>query len=88
MELFAEIRRASGVEGFSMNALAKRFGVHRRMIRQALASPFPPERKAPERRAPKLGAFQPLIDDWLRENLTAPKKQSTLQTSKCTWGRL
>ena len=63
-----------------MNALAKRFRVHRRTVRQALASPVPPGRKVPERQAPKLGAFQLLIDGWLRENLTAPKKQRMTAT--------
>ncbi len=80
VELFAEIRRAAWVEGLSVNALAKRFRVHRRTIRQALASPVPPERKVPERRAPKLELFKPLLDGWLRENLTAPKKQRMTAT--------
>jgi hypothetical protein len=80
VELYSEIRRAARVEGLSVNALAKRFRVHRRTIRQALASPVPPERKVPQRRAPKLEAFKPLIDGWLRENLTAPKKQRMTAT--------
>lgn len=80
VELYSEIRRAARVEELSVSALAKRFRVHRRTVRLALASPVPPERKVPQRRAPKLGAFQPLIDDWLRENLTAPKKQRMTAT--------
>lgn len=80
VELYSEIRRAARVEGLSVNGLAKRFRVHRRTIRQALASPVPPERKTPERRAPKLELFKPLIDGWLRENLSAPKKQRMTAT--------
>ena len=80
VDLYAEIRRAARVEELSVNALAKRFRVHRRTVRQALASPVPPGRKVPERQAPKLGAFQLLIDGWLRENLTAPKKQRMTAT--------
>lgn len=80
VELYSEIRRAARVEGLSVNALAKRFRVHRRTVRQALASPVPPERKVPERRAPKLELFKPVIDGWLRENLTAPKKQRMTAT--------
>lgn len=80
VELYSEIRRAARVEGLSVNALAKRFRVHRRTVRQALASPVPPDRKTPERRAPKLESFKPLIDDWLRENLIAPKKQRMTAT--------
>ena len=42
VEEFAEIRRAARVEGLSINALAKRFRVHRRTVRQALESAEPP----------------------------------------------
>lgn len=66
VEEFAEIRRIARTEGLSINALAKRFGVHRRTIQQALASAQPPARKAPERAAPKLDAVRELIDDMLR----------------------
>jgi transcriptional regulator with XRE-family HTH domain len=58
VELFERIRRDREREGLSIQALAERHGVHRRAVRQALASPLPPARKTPERRsAPKLGAY-------------------------------
>jgi lambda repressor-like predicted transcriptional regulator len=44
-ELFAAIRYAARREGLSIRALEARFHVHRRTIRQALASPIPPPRK-------------------------------------------
>ncbi|WP_460801805.1 IS21 family transposase, partial [Microbacterium sp. GXF6406] len=75
VDLFAEIRRTARVEELSVNALSKRFRVHRRTVRQALASPEPPARKTPVRVAPKIGPFKAAIDEMLHANLTAPRKQ-------------
>lgn len=46
VELFERIRRDHGLEGPGLRGLARRYGVHRRTARQALASPLPPARKA------------------------------------------
>ena len=45
------------------------------MVRQALASPVPPQRKTPVRQSPVLDAVAGLIDAMLREDLDAPRKQ-------------
>jgi transcriptional regulator with XRE-family HTH domain len=75
VEQFEQIRRDRQREGLSIRELARRHGVHRRAVLQALASPLPP-RKAPERRpAPKLGPYRPLIDEWLLADREAPRKQ-------------
>src|SRR5436190_9115407 len=87
VELFEQIRRDCEREGLSIRELARRHGVHRRAVRQALASPLPPPRKTPERRpAPKLGPYRPLIDGWLRADREAPRKQR--HTAKRIWQRL
>jgi transposase len=75
VELFAEIRRDARVEGLSIRELAARHHVHRRTVRQALASAFPPPRKTPVRSAPRLDRFKPVIDAMLRADLDAPRKQ-------------
>jgi transcriptional regulator with XRE-family HTH domain len=57
VELFEQIRRDRDREGLSIRALARRYGVHRRAVRQALASPLPLAKRPPsDRPAPKLGA--------------------------------
>ncbi|WP_029136889.1 IS21 family transposase [Nakamurella lactea] len=75
VELFAAIRRDARVEELSIRALATRHGVHRRTVRQALASATPPARKPPTRSAPRLDPFKDAIDGMLRADLDAPRKQ-------------
>ena len=50
--------RANRDEGLGMRALAGRFGVHRRTVRQALLSATPAERKVPERTSPAFGPVE------------------------------
>lgn len=75
VELFATIRRDARIEGLSIRALAKRHNVHRRTIRQALDNAVPPARKSAQRNSPKLDPYKPAIDDMLRGDLDAPRKQ-------------
>jgi transposase len=87
VELFERIRRDREREGLSIRELARRHGVHRRAVRQALASAWPPPRKRPEGRpAPKLGPYRPLIDRWLIADREAPRKRR--HTAKRIWQRL
>ena len=76
VEQFEQIRRDRDREGLSIRGLARRHGVHRRAVREALLSPVPPAKRAPVGRpAPKLGAYRAVIDSWLEADRTAPRKQ-------------
>jgi transposase len=87
MELFEQIRRDRDREGLSIRALAARHGVHRRAVRQALASPLPPAKRSPScRPAPKLGVYRAIVDAWLEGDREAPRRQR--HTAKRIWRRL
>jgi transposase len=75
VELFERIRRDSWREGLSVRALARKYGVHRRLVREALTRAEPMPRKTPVRRSPRLEPFKEVIDGWLRADLDAPRKQ-------------
>ncbi len=70
--LFAAIRRDARDNGLSIRALADRHGVHRRTVRQALASPWPAPRKTPQRRS-RLDPFKGVIDTMLSAPRAAGK---------------
>jgi transposase len=86
VEQFEGIRRDARDQGMSIRALAKRHGVHRRTVRQALADATPPARKAPERVAPATGPYVDLVRRWLIEDQVAPRKQR--HTARRIWQRL
>lgn len=75
MELFAAIRFDRQRGGLSVRALARKYDVHRRTVRQALESAVPPERKRPVRAAPVLETVRGLIDAMLEADLDAPPKR-------------
>ena len=55
--------------------MARKFGIHRRMVREALADAVPKGRKKVARVRPKLEPAIPFIDGILNLDLKAPRKQ-------------
>ena len=61
--------------------------MHRRTVRQALASAVPPPRKVyPQRPRPAIDAYAQVIDGWLLTDRLVPRKQR--HTARRVWQRL
>lgn len=75
VELFEEIRREYEFGVGTVAGVARKFGVHRRLVRQALHSAVPPARKRGVRPCPKLGPVREFIDRILEGDRHAPRKQ-------------
>ncbi len=87
VELFERIRRDRRIEGLSIRELAERHRVHRRTVRQALASAMPPPRRAyPRRPRPAVDPYAELIDSWPLADRDVPRKQR--HTARRIWQRL
>ena len=87
VEVYARVRRAVQVDGMSIRAAAREFGLARKTIRKVLQFSLPPgyERKKLATR-PKLGPWLGVIDQILVDDQTQPKKQR--HTAKRIWDRL
>ena len=86
MELFEQIRREYEHGGGTIRGIAKKFGIHRRMVREAVLSAVPVERKTPVRERPKLEPAMAFIDAVLEADKKAPRKQR--HTAHRIWCRL
>jgi len=62
VELFEQIRREYEFGAGTIKGIARKLGVHRRMVRQALADAQPPERKRTQRERPVVGPLVAFID--------------------------
>jgi len=86
VELFEQMRREYEHGVGTVKGVARKFKVHRRMVREALGSATPRERKKAEREKPKLAAVISWIDSILELDQKAPRKQR--HTAHRIWCRL
>ena len=73
VELFEQMRREYEHGVGTIKGVARKFRVHRRMVREAVGNAVPRERKVAERERPKLGPAVRFIDDILEADRKAPR---------------
>ena len=86
MELFEQIRREYEFGVGTISGVSRKLGVHRRMVREALASAVPTGSKPQQRRLRKLASASAFIDQILEQDRQAPAKQR--HTARRIWQRL
>ncbi len=75
VDLFEQLRQEHEFGVGTIAGVAAKFGVHRRMVRQAIAAALPPVRRYTARVKPKMDAVSAFIDQVLDEDRRAPRKQ-------------
>jgi hypothetical protein len=71
------IKKKHGNEGWPIRKIARQLEVSRQTVRKVLASPAEPPRYEQHvpRPQPVVGPYLPIIERWLREDESAPRKQ-------------
>ena len=75
MELFEEIRREYEFGVGTIQGVARKLGVHRRLVREALKSAVPKLKPAPSRARPRMGPVVDFVEAILEADRRAPRKQ-------------
>ena len=75
VELFEEMRREYEFGAGTIQGVARKFGVHRRLVREALGSARPAEHPTRPRPRPRLTPVAPFIEAILEADRRAPRKQ-------------
>lgn len=86
MDLFEEIRREYEFGLASISGVARKFGVHRRMVREAIESSIPMRLPVKERPRPTIAPLAEFIDEILQADRQAPRKQR--HTAHRIWVRI
>lgn len=86
VELFEQIRREYEFGVGTIAGVAKKLGVHRRMVREAIGSALPKPRKKTERPRWKMRAAVDFVDAVLEADRKAPRKQR--HTAHRIWERI
>jgi len=86
VELFENIRREYEFGEGTIRGVARKVGVHRRMVREAIGSAVPGARKKPDRPYWKLKPAIPLVESILEADRRAPRKQR--HTAHRIWERI
>jgi transposase len=75
VELFEEIRREYEFGIGTIQGVARKLGVHRRLVREALSGAVPTQQPTPPRARPRLEPVADFIDGILEADRQAPRKQ-------------
>ena len=86
VELYEQIRREYEFGVGSVIGVARKLGVHRRMVREAVRNAVPAQRKKTERPAVKMAPAVSLIESILELDRKAPRKQR--HTSRRIYDRI
>ena len=86
VEIFEEIRREYEFGVGTIQGVARKLGVHRRMVREAVHRAVPARRKKTERPRTKMVPAVAFIDAILEEDRKAPRKQR--HTARRIWKRI
>jgi transposase len=86
VELFEAIRREYEFGIGTVQGVARKFGVHRRLVREALGTAIPTEKPSKERPRPRVAPVVDVIEQILLADRQAPRKQR--HTAHRIWVRL
>jgi transposase len=86
VELFEQIRREYDYGVGTIKGVARKLGIHRRMVREALGDAVPRERKINTRGKPRIEPAKAFIEAILQGDENAPRKQR--HTAHRIWSRI
>src|SRR5262249_34043066 len=86
VDLFEAIRREYEFGVGTIQGVARKLGVHRRLVREALNDAVPAQRAAKPRAKPRIGPVAGFIEAILEADRRAPRKQR--HTARRIWERL